>query len=108
MLARDQLPEVATLLLVAAVAADLVDAQVRMRAVGQPDRGGAARDFFHRNAVLEIAESGTAPFLFDRDAVHAELAQLGPQVAGEGVAAIDLVGARRNIVGGKTAHAVAQ
>ena len=79
-----------------------------MGAVGKTDRGGGARDFFHRDAVLEIAEPGAAPFLLDRDAVHAELAQLGPQVAWEGVAAVDLVGARRNLVGGKAAHAVAQ
>ena len=79
-----------------------------MRAVGQADRGGGARDFLHRDAVLEIAEPGAAPFLLDRDAVHAELAQLRPQVAREGVAAVDLVGARRDLVGGEAAHAVAQ
>ena len=79
-----------------------------MRAVGQADRGGGARDFLHRHAVLEIAEPGSAPFLLDGDAVQAELAELGPEVARKGVAAVDLVGARRDLVGGEAAHAVAQ
>jgi hypothetical protein len=54
-LARYQLAEIAAFLVVAAVAADLVDAQIRVRAIGKPNRGGGARDFFHRHAVLEIA-----------------------------------------------------
>jgi hypothetical protein len=33
--------------------------------------------------VLEIAEPGAAPFLLDRDAVHAELAQLGQRSRGK-------------------------
>src|SRR5262249_11242764 len=97
--------EIAALLIVAAVAADLVDAEVRMRAIGQPDRGGGARDFLHRDAVLEIAEPRPTPFLLDGDAVHAELAQLGPEVAREGVAAVDLVGGRGEAPGGEPAHA---
>ena len=79
-----------------------------MRAIGEADRGGGARDFLHRDAVLEIAEPGAAPFLLDGDAVHAELAQLRPEIARKRVAAVDLVGARRDPVGGEAAHAVAQ
>src|SRR5437764_928668 len=79
-----------------------------MRAVGEPDRSGGAGDLLHRDAMLEIAEPGSAPLLLDRDAMHAELAELGPQIAREGVAAVDLVGARRDLVGGEAAHAVAQ
>src|SRR5229473_6153216 len=79
-----------------------------MRAVGEADRARRARDFLHRHAMLEIAEPGPAPFLLDRDAVHAELAELGPKIAREGVAAVDLVGARRNPIGGEAAYAVAQ
>ena len=41
MLAGNQLWQITAPLVVAAVAADLVDAQVRMRAVGQADRGEA-------------------------------------------------------------------
>src|SRR6266704_1824415 len=75
MLAGDELSEVTALLLVRAVAADLIDAEVRVGAIGEPDRGGGARDFLHGNAVLEITEPCPTPFLLDRDAVHAELAQ---------------------------------
>ena len=108
MLAGDQLRQVFALLRVGAVAADLVDAEIGMRAVGQPDRAGGARNLLHRHAMLEIAEPGPAPLLLDRDAVHAERAELGPELAREGVGAVDLVGARRDLVGGEAAHAVAQ
>jgi hypothetical protein len=107
-LAGDQLGQIAPLLLGAAVAADLVDAEVGMGAVGEPDRGGGARDFLHRHAVLEVAEPGAAPLLLDGNAVNAELAKLRPEVAWEGIAAVDLVGPRRDLVGGEVAHAVAQ
>src|SRR5262249_56300490 len=59
-------------------------------------------------AMVEVTESGAAPFLLDRDPMQAELAELRPEVTREGVAAVDLVGARRDLVGGETAHAVAQ
>src|SRR6266567_3687399 len=108
MLAGDELSEVAALLLVRAVAADLIDAEVRVGAIREPDRGGGARDFLHGNAVLEITEPCPTPFLLDRDAVHAELAQLGPEIAREQIAAVDLIGARGNAFSGKTAHALAQ
>ena len=96
MLAGDQLRQVCALLRLAAVAADLVDAEVGMGAVGQPDGGGGARHLLHGDAMLEIAEAGAAVLLLDRDAVQAEGAHLGPQVAREGVGPVDLVGARRD------------
>ncbi len=108
MLAGDELFEVAALLLVRSVAANLVHAEVRVSTIRQPDRGRGARDFLHSNAVLEITEPRPAPFLLDRDAVHTELAQLGPEVAREDVAAVDLLGARGNAFTGEAAHALAQ
>src|SRR5262249_36314539 len=108
MLAGDEVSEIAALLLVRAVAADLIDAEVRVGAIGEPDRGGRAGDFLHGNAVLEITEPCPTPFLLDRDAVHAELTQLGPEIAREHVAAIDFLGARRNAFSGKAAHALPQ
>ena len=108
MLAGDELSEVAALLLVRAVAADLIDAEVRVGAIGEPDRGGGARDFLHGNAVLEITEPCPTPFLLDRDAVHAKLAQLGPEIAREHIATVDLIGAPGNSFSGKAAHALAQ
>ncbi len=69
-----------------------------MRAVGQPDRGRGPRHFLHRDAVLEIAEAGAAILLLDGDAVQAERADLGPEIARELVAAVDFGGARRDFV----------
>ena len=107
-LARDQLGQVLALLRVGAVAADLVDAQIGVRAVGEPDGGRAAADLLHGDAVLEIAEPGAAVLLLHRDAVQAEVAELGPELARELVRFVDLRGERRDLVGGEAAHAGAQ
>jgi len=79
-----------------------------MRAVGESHRRRGARDFLHGNTVLEITETGTAPLLLHRDAVHAELPELRPQIARKGIRAIDLVGTRGDPVGSEAADAVAQ
>ncbi len=79
-----------------------------MRAVRQPDRARGARDLLHGDAVLQIAEPRPAPLLLDGDAVDAKGAEFGPKVARKRVALVDLVGARRDLVGGETAHALAQ
>src|SRR5262249_30167992 len=108
MLAGDELSEIAALLLVRAVAADLIDAEGRVRAIGEPDRGGRAGEFLPRDAGRRRAGPRPTPLLPARDAVQAELAQLGPEVARKNVAAVDLLGARRNARSGKAAHALAQ
>ena len=100
--------QIFALLRVAAVAPELVDAEIGMRAVGQPDRRAGARDLLHRHAMLEIAEAGAAIFLLDRDAVQAERAHLRPQVAREDIVAVDLVGARRDLVLREAADRLAQ
>jgi hypothetical protein len=56
----------------------------------------------------EVAEPGTAPFFLDRDAEEPKRAELRPQLAREGVGAIDLLGARCNLVLGEVAHRVAE
>ena len=104
MLARDQLRQVFALLRLAAVAADLVDAEVGVRAVGEADRGRGAADLLHRDAMREIAHAGAAVFLLDRDAVQAERAHLGPQLDRETVGPVDLGGERRDLVLGEIAH----
>src|SRR5262249_31333356 len=60
-LAGDELAEIAPLLIVAAVAADLVDAEVRVRAVGQPDRGRGAREFLPPHAGPEVTKPRPPP-----------------------------------------------
>src|SRR5262249_25452097 len=104
----NQLRQIFPALLFGAVAPDLVDAEVGVRAVRQTDRRRAARDFLHRHAMGEIAEAGAAVLLLDGDAVQAERTHLRPQIAREGVALVDLIGARRNLVIGKAARGLAQ
>ncbi len=108
MLAGHELRKEAPLLRVGAVAADLVHAKIGMRAVGQADGSRAARDLLHRHAMGDIAEPRAAPLLLHRDAVQAERAEFGPQVARELVGAVDLLGARRDALVGEAAHQVAQ
>ena len=106
--ARDQLGQVFALLGLGAVAAELVDAEIGMGAVGQAHRRARARDLFHRHAMGEIAEPRPAVLLLDGDAMQAERAHLRPQVARKCVAAVDLVGAGGDLVLGEAADRLAQ
>src|SRR5258707_354695 len=56
----------------------------------------------------EIAHPGPTVFFARRDAEHAERAELGPELARKGIAAVDLVGARRDLGIGEAHHALAQ
>ncbi len=107
-IAGNQLRQIALFLIVVAVTENLVHAKIGMRAVRQADTRRAAAHLFHRHAMLEIALPRAAPFFIDCDAVQAERAKLRPQIAREGVAAVDLVGAWRDLVRGETAHGIAQ
>src|SRR5688572_13477071 len=108
MLAGDELRQVFLLLRLGAVAPDLVDAEVRVRAVGKPDRARGARDLLHRHDVSEVAHGRAAEFLLHRDAEQAERAELGPQLGREFVRAVDLGGARGDFLRREVAHRVAQ
>ena len=79
-----------------------------MRAVGEPDRRRTARNLLHGDAVREIPHAGAAVFLRDGDAEHAELAELRPEVARKLVLAVDLVGARRDVVLAEARDRIAQ
>src|ERR1041384_1334509 len=56
----------------------------------------------------EIAHPCPAVFFARRDAEHAEFAELRPQLARKRIAAVDLVGARRDLGVGETRDRVAQ
>ena len=101
MLARNQLGEIFALLLVARPAADLVDAEIRVRAIAEADRSRRPRNFLLRDDMLEIAEAEPAKFLLDRDPVQPKLAHLRPQIAREAVLRVDLRGDRRDPVAGE-------
>ena len=58
--------------------------------------------------MLEIAQARAAIFLLDGDAVQAELAHLGPQLAREAVGLVELWAIGATCFGGKALHLVAQ
>src|SRR3546814_14303133 len=98
MLSRDQPRQIVRLLRLIAPAADLVDAQIRMGAIGQADSSRSTRYFLDRDHMVEIAEPQPAPFLFDGDAVEAKRAHRGPQlVAREPVVGICFGGERGDL-----------
>ncbi len=58
--------------------------------------------------MLEIAEAEAAVFLGHGHAEQAHLAELGPELAREAVAAVDFVGERRDAAQGEFADRLAQ
>ena len=79
-----------------------------MRAVRQADRRRGARDLLHRDDVRQVAEVAAAVLLLDRHAVQAERAELRPEVGRKDVVAVDVGGARRDLVVGELLHRIAQ
>src|ERR1017187_5701207 len=79
-----------------------------MRAVGHTDRCAGARNLLHGHAMMQIAEAGTAILLLHRDAVQAERTHLRPQIAREGIVAVDGRGARRDAVLREIVHGFTQ
>ena len=78
MLARDKAGEIFGLLLIIAPAADLIDTQVGMRAIGKPERGARPADFLNRDDMLQIAEAQSAISLVNSHSVKAQSAHLRP------------------------------
>src|SRR5215204_968029 len=101
MLARDQLRQIFALLRVVAVAADLVDAEVGMRAIGQADCCRRPRHFLDRDAMLEIAEPAAAIFFLDGNPMQAERANFWPEIARKLVALVDIGRTRRDLLARK-------
>ena len=108
MLAGDQLRQKTPFLLVGAGAPDLVDAEVGVRSIAQPDRGRGAAEFLHRHHMLEVAEARSAILLLDGNAVQSEVTHPGPEFAREPVGLVDLGGDRRHLGRGEALDLVAQ
>ncbi|MNS88214.1 hypothetical protein D3C72_1221800 [compost metagenome] len=87
---------------------DLVHAQIRVRAVGQPDRRRRAADLLHRDHMGEVAHVRAAVLLGHGDAQHAEVAHLLPGIHRELVRPVDLGRARRQFGLRPAAHGGAQ
>ena len=78
MLARNQLGQIFRLLLRIGPAADLVDAQIAVRAIAEANRGRSAADFLHCNGVFQIAKAKAAPIFFHSDAMQAQRTHFRP------------------------------
>jgi len=68
--ARDQLGQIAAFLRLRAVAPNLIDAQIRVRAVAETHGGGGTAHLLHGHAVFQVTHTGAAEFLLDGDAVQ--------------------------------------
>ena len=101
MFAGDELGQVAALLFPGAVAPDLVDAEIGVGPVGQADGGRGPADLLHGHDMGGVAQSRPAVFLLDGDPEQPEGAELRPEVAREGIVAVDRVGTRGDLVGGE-------
>ena len=108
MLTADQFGQVFLALLFAAVALDLVDTQVAVRAVRQADRRTGAADFLHRDHVRQVTHVGAAVFLADGDAQHAKIAHFLPEVHRELVIGVDRCSAWSDLSLGKFTDGIAQ
>ncbi len=108
MLAAEQFGQIAPLLRVRPIAADLIDAEIGMGAVREANRGRGPADLLHGEAMGEIAKARAAIILLDGDPVQAERAHVGPKILRETVGPVDLRRAGREIFGGEGANHVAQ
>ncbi len=79
-----------------------------MRAVAEADGSGSTADFFHRDAMGNIAHAGAAIVFRRGDAKHAKLTQFTPQMHGKLIVAVGFSGQRRNAAFRKTAHRIAK
>src|SRR5687768_5922403 len=68
-----------------------------MRSVREADRGGGARNLFHRNDMREIAHSCATVLFADSDSEHSQVSQFVPQVDGKFISLVDRRSARRDL-----------
>jgi hypothetical protein len=107
-LAGHQLRQVFLFLRGSTPAAQLVDTEIRVRAVREADRRGSAADLFHCDDMREITQAGAPEIFLYGDPEEAEVAELRPQLAREAILPIDVGGKRRDAFRGKLRHGGAQ
>ncbi len=78
-----------------------------MGAEGDRDRGVHARELLHRERVGERVAAAAAVLLGEGDAHQAQRAELGDDLIGEGLRAVELLGDRRDLALGELAHGAA-
>ena len=100
--------QIALFLRLAAVPIDLVETQIGHGAVGQPHRGRRAADFLHHHGVGQVAQAAAPVGFVHGDAEQAHRAELGPQIGGEFIVAVDGGGARCDLLLTHPQHGVAE
>ena len=101
MLTADQFGQVFGFLLGGGVDLQLVNAQVGVRAVGEPDGSTGPGDLLHGDTVGQVAHTAAAIFFRYGNAQQAHIAEFLPQVVGKLIVVVDLGGAWGNLTGGK-------
>src|SRR5579875_919098 len=104
MLTADEFGQIAALLLLGAVAADLIHTKIGMRPVRKPDRSRSAADLFHHLAMFKITKPCSAVFLFHSNAQHAQRPEFAPEIGGKIIAPVDFRSTRRNLGRSKPRH----
>ena len=94
MLAATKLGQVMLFLRVGATAINLVHAEIRVRAIAQPNRGRGTTDLFHGNALGEIAKASSAVYFVDCNTESAHSTEFWPEIFREVVVVIDTSGSR--------------
>src|SRR5262249_54045072 len=82
--------------------------EIGMRAVAEADGRRGAAELLDGDHVLEIAQTRAAVLLLHGDAVQAELAHPGPQLARETIGLVELGRDRRHFGRGKALDLLAQ
>src|SRR5262249_27231721 len=103
-LARGEARQPLPLLLLRPEEEDRRRAQRGMRGDRGRDRGVDPRQLLDRDRVGERVPAGAAVFDRDRDAEQPELRELGDELVGKGVVAVELGGDRRDPLDCKLAH----
>ena len=102
MLAATKLGQVMLFLRVGATAINLVHAEIRVRAIAQPNRGRGTTDLFHGNALGEIAKACAAVGFLNGDAQQPHIPKFSPKVLGKTIGGINLLRAWCDLCLGKS------
>ena len=104
MLTAAESRKIVGLLLIGAVADNLIDTEIGVGGIRKSNRCRGTTDNLHRDNVRQIAHIGAAEFFWCGNAENADVTHLQPEISGEFVGFIDVCCARANFRLGKLGH----
>ena len=104
MIARDEFGQIFSFLLWGSIKIDLIDAEIRMRPVGQADTGRGSGDFFNHHGMGQIAQAAAAKVFIYGDPKDPKIPQLLPQLRRKLIVAIHICRQGFNLFLCKTMH----